>query len=100
MRATDLSALAKNQKRRVMLTNNEVKGSEKNTRTLFALAIERWDPKLGWAPDGFVFTHAEHRGKAILAYMASKEKYKTRIAWCGPAIGFHVKDNHGDKLIA
>lgn len=90
----------------------------KNGDILYSIVFERWECLDGvwqWVPGGIdnvmarnaviarnAFWEAlEYRDKVRYQDPNSRITYgRTRIVSIAPAVGFHVADNHGDRLIA
>lgn len=47
-----------------------------------------------------IYTHAETEGEARFLFSQDPDYGRHRIIAVAPAIGYHVADNHGDRLIA
>lgn len=71
--------------------------------TLYAIAWEK-RTRAGVVLDcGHDYLHAESAGHAKAQYLrglAPEERRGRHIVEVAPAVGFHVHDNHGDKLSA
>ncbi len=60
-----------------------------------------WHRVDGKIKEEFLYCHAEDEGDARLQYFNSPEGqglHDLRIVAIGPVIGYHVKDEHGEKL--
>ena len=79
----------------------------KDGTILYAIAYERriiyfknGQRRRKWVP-GIEYLHAKDEGDARLQYFQSElpgVMQETRIVGVAPVIGYHVEDNHGDKL--
>lgn len=60
-----------------------------------------WHRVNGRMTEEFLYCHADDEGDARLVYLnsgAGKGLHDMRIVAIAPVIGYHVKDEHGDKL--
>ncbi len=76
----------------------------KKGETLYGVVTEKWIKRNGnrhfeWVPNGIVYVHAMDAAMAKFAYLQSAS-LGTRVIACAPAVGFHVEDEHGEKLRA
>lgn len=72
--------------------------------TFYGVVSEKWCQRPGnrhfeWVPNEICYVHAMDAAMAKFSYLQNAG-INTRVIACAPAIGFHVEDNHGEKLRA
>jgi hypothetical protein len=69
----------------------------KEGEILYAIASERFF-RGTWRVQGITHVHAKDIAAARFTFLAGEQGRRVRIVACGPAIGYHVEDAHGDVL--
>lgn len=67
-------------------------------KILYAIAEERFDGRI-WVPNGFQYVHGLDVANAKFIYESTRDRHCRALA-IAPAVGYHVKDSHGEELIA
>ena len=70
------------------------------SRKLYAIAAEKRVSKNTWVPE-IVHVHADDSANAKFIFLQNPDHRKNyRIVAVGPVIGYHVEDEHGERLRA
>ncbi len=69
-------------------------------KILYAICAEKVYRRTGNVAADIIYVHAADDGEARWIFGQDRDFRGFRIVAVAPAIGFHVADNHGEKLIA
>lgn len=82
------------------MTGQAAEGAEEG-RALYAVVYERPNTPgrfPAWVPGNIVYMRAKDAANARFLFLNAQGRARVRIVGIAPAVGYHVLDEHGDKL--